>query len=92
VGAVPDLGAVRAAQLLAERFGLDVDPDVLVALNRVGAIPVAGEYKDWPLYNGRALERFDDRAVLERAIRTGRLLGGDAPRRICGSAGATSST
>ena len=73
VGTIPDLGASRAAALLAERFGVDVDPDVLPELARMGLVPVAGEYHDHALYDGRALEAFTDRAALDQARVQGRL-------------------
>jgi hypothetical protein len=74
VGAVPDLGASRAAQLLSERFGVTVEPYVLIELTRRGLVPEAGEYKGYPLYCGSALERFRDATALNQAIDAGRLL------------------
>jgi hypothetical protein len=73
VGALPDLGAWRAAEVLGDRFGLPLDADVMVELARLDLIPEVGAYKHSPLYCGRALERFDDRAALERAVQRGRL-------------------
>ncbi|WP_370973878.1 hypothetical protein [Amycolatopsis sp. cg9] len=74
VGSQPDVGASRAADVLAARFGIEVPADVLLELDRLGLIPEVGEYKDYPLYDGRALEHFDDRAALEKALVDGRLL------------------
>lgn len=73
VGSVPDLGAVRAAELLSERFDRDVPASTLPELAAAGVIPCVGYYKEHPLYCGQALERFTDLQVLERAIETGRL-------------------
>ncbi len=77
VGTLPDMGAARAADTLSARFGVDVDPDVLLELDRMGVVPQVGEYKGNPLYDGRALEAFDDRDGLQQAIRNGRLLNRD---------------
>ncbi len=77
VGTQPDVGAVRAAEVLSARFGIDVEPDSLLELDRHGHIPQIGEHKGHRLYDGRALERFDDRDALERAMRDGRLLNRD---------------
>jgi hypothetical protein len=74
VGTQPDVGAGRAAAVLSARFGAEVPADVLLELDRMGLIPCAGEYKGYPLYDGRALERFSDRAALDRALGAGRLL------------------
>lgn len=73
VGSLPDVGANRAADILAERFGLDVPAGVLLELDRRGLVPRVGDYKGHPLYCGRALEAFTDRAALEAALRTGEL-------------------
>ncbi|SFD74522.1 hypothetical protein [Streptomyces aidingensis] len=71
---VPNLGAHRAAELLTDRFGINVDPDILIELARTGLIPTAGTYKGHQLYNGQALAAFTDRDALERACDVGRLL------------------
>lgn len=73
VGALPDVGAVRAAEVLAERFGIEVPPAVLLELARLDVIPVVGDYKGHPLYCGRTLELFTDRAALDAAMELGRL-------------------
>lgn len=39
VGSLPDMGASRASDLLAERFGIDVPPSVLLELDRQGLVP-----------------------------------------------------
>lgn len=74
VGIQPDVGAGRAAGMLRARFGTDVHPDVLLELDRMGLIPCVGDYKGYPLYDGRALEKFSDREALNRAMTAGRLL------------------
>jgi hypothetical protein len=74
VGTVPDIGAETAAALLSERFGLDLHPNVLLELARVDAVPVVGDHKGYPVYCGRTLEAFDDRARLQRAVHDGQLL------------------
>jgi hypothetical protein len=72
-GSVPDLGAVRAAEVLSGRLGAAVTPDGVEELARRGLIPVAGYYKNHRLYDGRALEAFTDAAVAAEAIRAGQL-------------------
>jgi len=81
VGPQPDVGAVRAAEVLSERFGLPVDPGVLLELDRRDLIPCAGHYKGHPVYDGRALEKFGDRGALDRAMAAGRLLTRDEAAR-----------
>ncbi|MFB8407557.1 hypothetical protein [Streptomyces sp. NPDC055912] len=73
-GSLPDMGAVRAAALLEERFGLPVASEVMVELDRRGLVECVGDYKGHALYDGQALEHFTDRAALERARHDGRLL------------------
>lgn len=72
-GSVPDLGAVRAAELLTERLGVEVTGDGVAELARRGLLPVTGDYKGWPLYDGRALEAFADPGAAVEATRAGRL-------------------
>jgi hypothetical protein len=72
VGDVPDYGACRAAEVLAERLSADVDPDTVVELARHGHIRDAGDYKGNQLYSGRDIAAFRDREVLADAARTGR--------------------
>lgn len=72
----PDYGAFRAAEILEGRFGMEpgsLGAEVLVELARTDAIPHVGHYKGNRLYCGRALERFEDRELLERARVDGRL-------------------
>jgi hypothetical protein len=68
VGTQPDMGAGRAAEMLSARFGIPVPSDVLLELDRTGLVPCVGEYKGYPLYDGRALENFTDRAALPAAV------------------------
>ncbi len=58
VGSVPDLGAVRAAEVLSARLGAVVTGDGVAELARRGLLPVTGYFNGWPLYDGRALEAF----------------------------------
>lgn len=74
VGSVPDVGAVRAAEVLSARLGIDVTPDAVAELHRMGALPQVGTFKDHPLYCGRALEAFTDTGALALAERAGELL------------------
>jgi hypothetical protein len=72
-GSVPDLGAVRAAGVLAFRLGVPVTADGVEELARRDMLPVAGSYKSWPVYDGRALEAFADAAMAAEATRAGEL-------------------
>ncbi|MGY0055002.1 hypothetical protein ACWY4P_00130 [Streptomyces sp. LZ34] len=47
--------------------GTSAAAETVTELARTDLIPCIGWYKDHPLYDGRALERFADRAALERA-------------------------
>jgi hypothetical protein len=42
-------------------------------LARRGLLPVTGDYKGWPLYDGRALEALTDAGAAVEATRAGRL-------------------
>ncbi|GAA4209124.1 hypothetical protein GCM10022252_75170 [Streptosporangium oxazolinicum] len=82
-GAIPDVGAHRAAEALTERFDdleVTVTANAVVELHRRGLLPQAldedgnpAEYKDHVLYCGRALEAFEDRTALLRAIVDGEM-------------------
>jgi hypothetical protein len=72
-GSIPDLGATRAAELLAGRLGITVTGDGVAELARRGLLPVTGQYKGWPLYDGRILEAFTDASAAAEATRAGRL-------------------
>jgi hypothetical protein len=73
VGGIPDLGAMRAADVLTQRLGTPVTSDGVTELSRRGLIPVAGHYKSFALYDGRALEAFTDASAATQANRAGRL-------------------
>ena len=73
VGSIPDLGAVRAAEVLTGRLGTPVTSDGVAELARRGLIPVTGHYKGFALYDGRALEAFADASAATEATRTGQL-------------------
>ncbi len=72
LGTVPDCGATTAAQVLAERFGGDPEPDAVAELARQGRIREAGDFKGYVLYSGRDLERFTDQVAYQRAVVDGR--------------------
>jgi hypothetical protein len=72
-GSIPDLGAVRAAEVLSARLGMVVTRDGISELGRQGLIPVAGYYKEHELYDGRAVESFTDVAAAEAATWAGHL-------------------
>ncbi len=73
VGAIPDLGATRAAEILSARLAVIVTADGVAELARRGLLAQAGWYKDWPLYDGRAIEAFADPKTAEQASRAGKL-------------------
>ena len=72
-GSVPDVGAVRAAEVLSGRLGLVVTADGVEELARRGLLPITGYYKDHALYDGRALEAFTDTATAGDATWGGHL-------------------
>jgi hypothetical protein len=72
-GTIPDLGAVRAAEVLAGRLGIPVSSDGVAELGRRGLIPVTGYYKCFALYDGQALETFTDAGAAAEATRAGQL-------------------
>jgi hypothetical protein len=74
LGTLPDLGAGRAEDHLADRFpGLTIHRGTAAELHRRGHLPVRGDYRGHPLYCGLALEAFRDRRKAERASAAGRL-------------------
>ncbi|MFB7619269.1 hypothetical protein [Kitasatospora sp. NPDC056181] len=73
LGSMPDVGARWAAEMLGQRFGMELEPSVLIELARTDTVPEVGEYKGHALYCGRTLQTFDDRAAVERAVEAGRL-------------------
>jgi hypothetical protein len=72
-GSVPDLGAVRAAEVLSVRLGAVVTGNGVEELARRGLLPVAGSYKGYPLYDGQALEAFTDVGAAVEATWAGHL-------------------
>jgi hypothetical protein len=78
LGRYPDVGAVRAAEILAGRLGVRVEPHAVADLSRAGRIPKVGEYEGRPLYCGRALETFTDTAAIATANEDGELFIADA--------------
>jgi hypothetical protein len=72
-GSVPDLGAVRAAEVLSVRLGTVVTGNGVEELARRGLIPVTGHYKSYPLYDGQGLEAFADTAAAIEATWAGYL-------------------
>lgn len=72
-GSVPDLGAVRAAEVLSARLGAVVTGNGVEELARRGLIRVVGHYKNYPLYDGRVLEAFTNVAAAIEATWAGHL-------------------
>ncbi|MFF1716522.1 hypothetical protein [Streptomyces sp. NPDC058268] len=83
-GTLPDLGATRVEQHLAERFSMTVHPGTAYELARRGHLPVRGEFHGHPLYCGLALEHLRDRRKVERASTAGHLLMRDAAAKALG--------
>jgi hypothetical protein len=83
-GQIPDLGAWRAAEILSARLGVIVTADGVAELARRGLLASAGWYKDWPLYDGRAIEAFADPDAAEEASRAGQLRTADDAARHLG--------
>lgn len=77
-GSVPDLGAQSAAAELTRRLGVEVFPEALAELARNGRILVVGDYKGHPLYCGRTIETFTDRAAALAANDAGELVLADS--------------
>lgn len=73
-GSVPDIGVYRAAGELTRRLGITVSADAVVELARQGLLPTAGEYKGHTLYDGRAIEAFEDTAAAAAAAVDGHML------------------
>ena len=72
-GTVPDVGAVRAAEILSGRLGFGMTADGVEELARRGLLPVTGSCKDHALYDGRALETFTDHVAAASAAWAGQL-------------------
>lgn len=73
-GRYPDVGAWRAAEILNERLGADVDASAIAELGRTGHLPIVDDYKGHDLYCGRALETFTDRDALATAAVNGEMV------------------
>lgn len=59
VGTEAPIGGHKAADRLATRTGLPVEKWDVEALAEAGMLPVAGWYKEWPLYDCRTLDTLD---------------------------------
>jgi hypothetical protein len=70
-GAIPDLGASRAAEILSARLGINVEPHAIHDLAHQGRILTVGEVKGYPVYCGRTLETWTSREEIEQANITG---------------------
>ncbi|MFI6341015.1 hypothetical protein [Streptomyces sp. NPDC050535] len=86
VGVMPDVGAARAEEHLAERFTMTVHPGTAAELARRGHLPRRGEYRGRPLYCGLTLETFRgaDRRKVERASAAGHLHMRDTAAAVLG--------
>lgn len=76
------LGAYRLAEDMTKRLGVDVDPDTVAELSRMGHIPRAGEHRGRETYAVWAVARFTDRPALEQAMVSGRLRTTDEAARV----------
>jgi len=90
VGAVPDLGAFRAADVLSARLGVTVTGNGVEELARHGLLPQSGGFGDYPLYDGQAIEAFADPGAAEEPAEPGTCSSPTTRRRTCVSAAATS--
>ncbi|MFI9587816.1 hypothetical protein ACIHCQ_39830 [Streptomyces sp. NPDC052236] len=84
VGTMPDVGATRAEEHLAERFNMTVHSGTAAELARRGHLPVVGDHKGNTLYCGLTLENLTDRRKVERASAAGQLHMRDAAATILG--------
>jgi hypothetical protein len=71
---LPDVGAFRAAEYLAGKFGRPVAPDAIRELAARGLVPVVGMFRGYDLYYGEALAAFTNSDALADAQDTGALL------------------
>lgn len=74
VGDVADVGAWQAAEVLAERLGVEVDRDAVLELARDGRIRKLGFYKGHRLYSGQSIAAFRDVEAFKAAAVVGRRL------------------
>ncbi|MET9759937.1 hypothetical protein ABZ016_12890 [Streptomyces sp. NPDC006372] len=84
VGTMPDVGATRAEEHLAERFNMTVYPGTAAELARRGHLPVVGDHQGHPLYCGLTLDKFTDRRKVQRASAAGQLHMRDAAAQALG--------
>ncbi|MFJ4674186.1 hypothetical protein [Kitasatospora purpeofusca] len=73
VGDLPDVGARRAEDYLAEKLGVELASGTAAELARRGHLPIQGAYKGHPLYCGLTLQRGIARRTVLAASRAGRL-------------------
>jgi hypothetical protein len=78
VGAIPDIGATRAAEILSARLGVIVSPAGVAELSRRGLLPEVGSFREWTLYDGRAIEAFADLGLAQEASGAGEMRTADA--------------
>ncbi|OLT12937.1 hypothetical protein BJF79_03290 [Actinomadura sp. CNU-125] len=76
-GTIPDLGAVRAAEVISARLGITITCDAIPELAARGRLTIVGDFKGHPLYCGHSLEAFTDTAAAITAQRDGELLTSD---------------
>lgn len=77
VGDVADVGVWQAAEVLAERLGVEVDRDAVLELARDGRIRKLGFYKGHRLYCGQSIAAFRDVEAFRAAAAVGRRLTGE---------------
>jgi hypothetical protein len=77
VGSVPDMGGYHASQYFTKRFGVEISGDAVRELGRQGRLPAVTEYEGSMVFDGRALDAFDDLPALQAAAITGRTLMSD---------------
>lgn len=77
IGDVQDMGGYGAAMYFSERFGVEVQGDAVRELGRQGRLPVVAEYEGNMVFDGRALEAFNDLNALTEAGRVGRTVMSD---------------
>ncbi|MEU1500544.1 hypothetical protein [Streptomyces sp. NPDC005732] len=84
VGTMPDVGAVRVEEHLAERFGMTVHSGTAAELARRGHLPVVRDHKGHAMYCGLAPANLTDRRKVERASAAGQLHMRDGAAQVLG--------
>ncbi|MFE5138503.1 hypothetical protein ACFRDV_12645 [Streptomyces fagopyri] len=84
MGTMPDVGAVRAEEHLAERFSMSVHSGTAAELARRGHLPVVGDHKGHALYCGLARGNLTDRRKVERVSVAGQLHPRDTAAQVLG--------